>query len=117
MVSGKTAMDRLAAGLAAAALLLAGVVCETAAEESVARPTRENFARIVLHRTKANEVRGLLGPPSCTLWLRYEQREAWGYAYTGDYERRVFWVEFSPDGVVREATDSPDFEAGQYRSQ
>ena len=110
-------MDRVSPGLAAAALLLGCLACDTAAEEFVARPTREKFARVAVDRTKANEVRELLGPPSRTLWLRAEQREAWGYAYPGDYERRVFWVEISPDGVVRDVSDSPDFDAGQYRGQ
>ena len=108
-------MFRVATGLAAAALLLACLVCETTAQEPVARPTREKFALVAVNKTRANEVRELLGPPSRTLWLRGEQREAWGYAYPGDHERRVFWVEFSADGVVRDASDSPDFDAGQYR--
>lgn len=110
-------MDRVATGVAATALLLACVACETAAQESVARPTREKFAQVALDKTRASEVRELLGPPSRTLWLRFEQREAWGYSYPGEYERRVFWVEFSADGVVRDVSDSPDFDAGQYRGQ
>lgn len=103
-------MDRIALRLAAAALLLGAVACATPPQGPAALLTSENFARIVVNKTTANQVRERLGPPSRILESRAHQGEAWGYRYAGNFERRMFWVEFSPDGVARETSDSTDFE-------
>jgi hypothetical protein len=111
-------MDRIALRLAAAALLLASVACATAPQERAGRPSPENFGRITVNKTTANQVRELLGPPSRILRLRAKQGEEWGYRYAGNFERRMFWVEVSPDGLVRETSDSVDFETDpRYRGR
>ncbi len=105
-------MDRIALRLAAAALLLGAVACATAP-----RVTPELFARITANKTTANQVRELLGPPSRILKSRVHRGEDWGYRYEGPFERRMFWVEISPDGIVRETSDSTDFETDRrYQS-
>lgn len=104
-------MDKIALRLAAAALLLGVVACATAP-----RMTPELFGRITASKTTANQVRELLGPPSRILRSRVHQGEDWGYRYEGAFEQRMFWVEISPDGVVRETGDSTDFETDRrYR--
>jgi hypothetical protein len=103
-------MRKIALRLAAAALLLGSAACATAPQGSVARPTPEKFARITVNKTTGNEVRELLGPPSRILKSVAHRGEEWGYRYGGNFEPRMFWVEYSPDGVVRETSDSIDFQ-------
>jgi hypothetical protein len=103
-------MNKIALRLAGAALLLGSAACAMAPQGSAERLTPENFARIAVNKTTANEVRDLLGPPSRTLRSRAHQGEEWGYRYTEDFERRMFWIEISRDGVVRETSRSTDFE-------
>lgn len=98
-----------------ALLFLACAGCATSGPGQAPGFTPEARARIVAGRTTADEVRGILGEPSQKLWLRAEQREAWGYRYRGDYEAREFWVELSADGRVHATSDGPDFAAGRYR--
>jgi hypothetical protein len=105
-----TAMGRIALSLAAATLLLGCVACATAPQQSASRLTQENLARIIAHKSTANEVRELLGPPSRTMWSRADQAELWGYNYRRDYEARTVWVEYSADMVVRNVSDSTDFD-------
>jgi hypothetical protein len=37
------------------------------------------------------------------------------YPYRGNFDRRMFWVEVSPDGTVRGTSDTADYNAGPYR--
>lgn len=109
-------MVRIALRLAAAALLLGLVACGTVPRQSAIRLTPENLAGITVNKTTANQVRELLGPPARILRSGSHQGEEWGYRYAGHFERRMFWVEYSPDGVVRETSDSIDFETdSRYR--
>ena len=88
------------AGLAAAAPIALGPV---------------DFAKIVAGKTTANEVRALLGAPVRAYPPRAGQGESWQYIYRGNFERRMFWVELSPDGTVRGTSDTPDLDAGAFR--
>lgn len=109
-------MEGIALRAVAAVLLAGSVACATAPKESAGLPTPENFAKITVNKTTANQVRELLGPPSRILTSRSHQGEAWGYRYRGNIGPRMFWVEYSPDGVVRETGDSVDFETdSRYR--
>lgn len=98
----------------AALLLLACAGCAGYGPGQAPAFTPEARARIVVDQT-ADDVRRILGEPSQILWLRAEQRQAWGYRYRGDYEPREFWVELSADGRVHATSDGPDFAAGRYR--
>jgi hypothetical protein len=73
------------------------------------------FDQVVPGKSTQSEVRANLGEPVRNLWLRLEQRQAWGYPYRGDAEPRVFWIEWSPDGTVFSVSDDPDPERGKYR--
>jgi hypothetical protein len=103
-------MDRIALSLATIALLQGCASCATAPEQRAGRPSSEDFAKVIANKTTANEVRELLGPPSRNLKLRAHPGESWGYRHGDRYEPRMFWIEFSPDGVAREVSDAPDFE-------
>ncbi len=68
----------------------------------------ERFARAAKGQSEA-EVRAALGRPSRDMWLRGEQRQGWGYKYTGFYQYRMFWVEFGADGKVAAISDERDY--------
>jgi len=76
----------------------------------------EDFGKIAVDKTTANQVRELLGPPSRILSSRAVPGEEWGYRYAGNFARRMFWIGISPEGVVRATSDSIDYEAdSRYR--
>ena len=60
---------------------------------------------------RAEEVRERLGPPfEVTRWPR-QQRDVWEYPYRHAVrERRVLFVQFSYDGVVREVIERHDYD-------
>jgi hypothetical protein len=109
-------MDRIAPHLTAAMLLLVCASCATAPGQRAGPLTAEDFAKVTANKTTASEVRELLGPPSRNLKSRAHQGETWGYPHGGKYDARMFWIEFSPDGVSRLVSDTADFEADKrYR--
>ena len=102
--------------LSVAVLLLGLAGCAAPPPGTAGGLTPENFAKVIVGKTTAGEVRALLGAPWRIMKSNFHLGEAWGYRYDGAYyEWRVFWIEYSPDGIVREASDSPDFESGVYR--
>jgi hypothetical protein len=88
-------------------LLLACAGCATPGQPEL---NPAEFSKVVPGKTSANEVRALLGAPSRTLPWTLGQGETWAYPYRGAYERRVFWVEVSREGVVRATSDALDFD-------
>jgi hypothetical protein len=79
-------------------------------EPSAQRLNPDNFAKITPGKSTASEVRALLGPPSNILRSGRKPGEQWKYPFRRDTEWRAFWVEFSADGVVREASETVDFD-------
>jgi len=69
------------------------------------RLTRDNIGRLVAGSTTADEVRALFGPPGAMGYLPLMPREWWEYKYYDYQDRRVVWVQFSDDGIVREVLD------------
>jgi len=60
---------------------------------------------------RRDEVRRLLGPPYEISRLPRQQREVWEYPWLhAAREGRVLFVQFSDDGVVREAIEIHDYE-------
>ena len=72
------------------------------------RLTRQNVAKIAADASTMKEVRELLGPPGRAGRLALQPRAWWEYKMRSDYEKRVVWVQFSDDGVVREVLDMLD---------
>ena len=95
-------------GRAVVAILLGCVACLAPAQGQELNAA--DRARIVPGKSAPSEVRALLGPPSRITRSRVHQGEEWAYHFRGDYAWRVFWVEFSTDGVVREASEQPDYD-------
>lgn len=74
-----------------------------------------DFAKIVVGKTTQGEVRAMLGTPTRAHQYRAEAGETWEYPYYGNYERRIFWIEFSASKVVSKTEDTSDFYAGKYK--
>ncbi len=72
------------------------------------RLTSENIRKIVAGAWTKKGVRELLGPPADSGRLALQPREWWGYRHSAYGEKRVLWVQFSGDGVVREVLDMLD---------
>ncbi|MGH7186699.1 MAG: hypothetical protein ACREIB_10535 [Pseudomonadota bacterium] len=74
------------------------------------RLVRKNIALIAANTSKKEEVLDLFGPPGRTGRLPLMPREWWEYKYYDYAERRIVWVQFSDDGVVREVIDMRDWD-------
>lgn len=79
------------------------------------RLERANIAKIVAGTWTKKEVSELFGPPGDTGRLPRQQREWWEYRFFSDHQRRVLWVQYSDDGVVREVMDMIDPEDEKNR--
>ena len=66
------------------------------------RLTDANIAKIVLGTTTAAQVRELLGPSLIHSSLPGLERNVWGYRMGDRVLPYILWVQFSPDGIVRE---------------
>lgn len=96
-------------------LLVVLLMLPVCANAQIARAlTSDDFAKVVAGKTTANEVRALLGAPARAQQVQ-GGGESWMYPYRGNFDRRMFWVEFSPDGKVRGTSETADFNAGPYR--
>jgi hypothetical protein len=72
------------------------------------RLVRENIGKIVAGAWTKKEVRELLGPPGKSGHFSRQRREWWEYRFIDIAVKRVLWVQFSEDGVVREVLDMLD---------
>jgi len=75
------------------------------------RLLKSSLSKLVPGVTTAKEVRELFGPPQQVTQLARQQREVWEYLYQHYEEFRVIWVQYSPDGLVREVLDMIDWAA------
>lgn len=66
------------------------------------RLTVENIGRVVPNTWTKKEVRELFGPPFMVSTLPRLEREVWEYQLREVDFKWKLWVQFSPDGVVRE---------------
>ena len=74
------------------------------------RLVRSNLRYLLAGTSTMNDVRELFGPPGKAGRIERLARSWWEYKYV-DYDlRRIIWVQFSDDGIVREVLDSTDWE-------
>lgn len=71
---------------------------------------RKNLAGIIAGTSTKADVLERFGPPGRSGRLSLQPREWWEYKYFDYADRRIFWVQYSDDGVVREVIDSRDWE-------
>jgi len=76
------------------------------------RLTEENVARL-RPGTRADEARALLGPPYRVDQFPRLEREVWTYKMYAGGQPKDLYLQFSPDGLVREVMmiDDPAFSA------
>ena len=74
------------------------------------RLTLANYNKLMAGTTTSKEVRELFGPanPGSMTYLPRQQREVWEYKWLDYQQKRVFWFQFSDDGILREALNSRD---------
>ena len=74
------------------------------------RLTLANFNRMMVGKATSKEVRELFGPadPHSMTYLTLSQREVWEYKWLDYQQKRVFWFQFSNDGILRESMNSRD---------
>ena len=73
------------------------------------RLTDANVAKLVLGTTTAKAVRELFGPPSRTQHLPRLPRDVWEYPMETSAMPYLLLVQFSSDGIVREAYKVKDY--------
>ena len=75
------------------------------------RLTRENIES-VRQGMREQQVRELLGPPRQMTPNELKQVTVWEYPWLeAAKEKRICWISFTPDGVVREVVEAHDEEA------
>lgn len=74
------------------------------------RLVRANLRRLTAGTSTRSHVLALFGPPGREGRIERQARNWWEYKYVDFDLRRVFWVQFSDDGVVREVLDMTDWE-------
>jgi len=79
------------------------------------RLTRANMDKLVPGAMTSKDVREIFGPPfpATVGKSAFSQREVWEYKWLEVEDKRVLWVYFSPDGILREFTNSHDFGADE----
>ena len=71
--------------------------------------THENAMKLVVGSTTAQQVRELFGPPGWISHFPRQERHVWEYKWINVEDKRVFWMQFSYDGILREAINMHDF--------
>jgi hypothetical protein len=92
------------------------VKAATLGPDGVLRSVEERLTQANIDKVRPGmreqEVRELLGPPRQTTPNERENLTVWEYPWLlAAKEKRIFWVSFSPDGVVRKVVEKHDEEA------
>lgn len=79
------------------------------------RLTLENVNRLVSGKTTSKEVREMFGPPDPYSVTHFPlmERDVWEYKWLDYDDKRVLWVHFSKDGILREVINTHDFGADE----
>ena len=73
----------------------------------------ENVAKLQLGSINAKQVREMLGPPVRITRAAFKPLDVWEYRWVNVLGRRVLWVHFSDDGILREVFDLNDEPKGR----
>jgi hypothetical protein len=75
------------------------------------RLTRANMDKLVPGSMSKKDVIELFGPPypSTVATSPFSQRETWEYKWLEIEDKRILWMSFSSDGVLREFSNVHDF--------
>ena len=75
------------------------------------RLTQANAMKLMAGKTTLKEVRELFGPPGEVAHYARQDRLVWEYKWKDGEDKRVFWMQFSGDGILREAINSHDYDS------
>jgi hypothetical protein len=81
------------------------------------RLTIDNMAKLVAGASTTKEVREIFGPPNRVIRMERQQREAWEYMLYNQIQiPHILYVQYSPDGILREVLmiRDPSLDAGSY---
>lgn len=70
--------------------------------------TRQHIWEIANGASTKDDVLRLFGPPGRRGYLALSDKEWWEYKYQDYQDLRILYVQFSPDGVVRDVVDLRD---------
>jgi len=70
--------------------------------------TRQHIWEIASGASTKDDVLRLFGPPGRRGYLALSAKEWWEYKYQDYQDLRILYVQFSPDGVVRDVVDLRD---------
>lgn len=77
------------------------------------RLTPENVKKLVRGETTAKQARELFGPPNRIARAARFPVDVWEYRTLDYQEKRVLWIEFSDDGILRGVIEMHDFESDE----
>ena len=79
------------------------------------RLTWANINRLMAGTTTAKDAREIFGPPYPYTISRmpFKPLEVWEYRWLDVDDKRVLWLHFSDDGILREVINTHDFEADE----
>jgi hypothetical protein len=77
------------------------------------RLTLENVKKLVRGETTAKQARELFGPPNRIVRAARFPVDVWEYRTLDYQEKRVLWIEFSDDGILRGVIEMHDFESDE----
>ena len=77
------------------------------------RLTPENVAKLVRGQTSAKQARELFGPPTRITRAARFPLDVWEYRTLDYHDKRVLWIEFSDDGILRGVIEMHDFESDE----
>ena len=74
------------------------------------RLTLANYNSLMVGKSTSKDVRELFGPADkhTMSYLPLQKREVWEYKWLDYQEKRLFWMQFSDDGILRESMNSRD---------
>ncbi|MBS0336776.1 MAG: hypothetical protein JSS40_08210 [Proteobacteria bacterium] len=77
--------------------------------------TQANIDKLMAGTTTSRQVREIFGPPDpySVTYLPLKEREVWEYRWLEVDDKRILWVQFSKDGVLREVINTHDHESDE----
>jgi hypothetical protein len=75
--------------------------------------TAENIKRIQVGTTTKEQAQRLLGPPSTITRATRKPLDVWEYPWLLVEEKRILWISFSDDGIVREVIEMHDLQSDE----
>jgi hypothetical protein len=90
-------------------MFVATIAADGILREFEQRLTRLNVGKLIAGTSTKKDVLEVFGPPGAVGRLPRLEREWWEYKFFDYQDRRILYVQFSDDAVVREVLDMRDW--------